>query len=121
MATLGELNILLKLQGATSFNSALKNAAREVGTLKKEVKGAALAMDPFTMELREVSNKTGPSFDKQIKNLSGGIRKFSSDLRLVETSLKNVGTIIAGTFTGAFIAASKEVPAVSNQLNALKE
>src|SRR3990167_6368682 len=103
MATLGELSVLLSVKGASKFKLDLA-AAGEAAKLPGITEG----------------RKGLETFGDRLKGLKKDLGGFARDLKLVQTSLKNFGIQITGTFTAAFIAAGKEIPEVSYQLPALK-
>ena len=112
MATIGELSVLLKLVGLDKFKSDLQRATAETQKAGRSVEELGSFFKTHTIAINRTS--------EELKKMSVEVRRFG---REVNATLKPVGLLglaITGAFTGAFIAASKELPSVDFALKDVK-
>jgi len=109
MATLGELNILLKVKGLSSVQSSLRSVKKELDDVDTSIKSAKESAAVFTKE-----------FEKEFKKANTELNRFGRNMAQVSASIRNTGLIITGAFTAAFVSTRKELPEVEESLKEIE-
>lgn len=113
MAQIGELSIMLKLDGVKQVQRELEGISKQIGVVTDNL-GAPIAT--ATKEIDQgfkKANMSAAQFGRQLKAIG-------SDLRGIATAGRNFSGAIVGIFGASFNSARSALPQVDEDLKALK-